>query len=76
MAGWRLDVCGLRDQRVIAYVYLVFPADAQEMEPVLPPARAGPVCATWPQGPRGFHCSGKVLRALGRASQEPARSCH
>lgn len=50
----RMDVWGLRDQRVIACVCLVFPADAQETEAVLPPARTGHVCAMWSQGPRGF----------------------
>ena len=45
---------GLRDRRVMACVCLVFPADAQETEAVIPPARTGHVCAMWPWGPRGF----------------------
>lgn len=49
-----MDTWGLRDRWVIACVCLVFPADAQETEAVLPPARAGHVCATWPGVPGGF----------------------
>lgn len=49
----RMDMRGLRDTRVIACVCLVFPADAQEMEPVFPPARTGRASAMWPQGPWG-----------------------